>query len=86
MKTQKSIVTNSIGRLLIIVPVIGSMAFTACSDVAGTAGTPSGVNLQSAVAGKPRTGDNVTIGRRTYDSEGRGFDRPWPFGPESDQQ
>jgi hypothetical protein len=86
MKTQNSIVNNLIRRLLLIVPVSCSMAFAACSDVAGTAGTHQAVNLQSAVAGKARSGDNVTVGRRTYDSESRGFDRPWPFGPESDQQ
>jgi hypothetical protein len=86
MKTQKSIYTNSIRRLPLIVPVIFSLAFAACSDVGGTAGTHPAVNLQSAVVGEPQPGDYVTIGRRTYNSESRGFDRPWPFGPESDQQ
>jgi hypothetical protein len=73
-------------RFRLMVPVIFSMAFAACSDVAGTAQTHPAVNLQSAVVGEPQPGDNVTIGPRTYNSETRGFDRPWPFGPESDQQ
>jgi len=86
MKTQKSIDTNSVRRVLLTVPVICSMAFAAGSDVAGTAGTHPAVNLQSAVVGEPQTGDNVTIGPRTYDSDTRDFDRPWPFGPESGPQ
>ena len=86
MKTQKLIHTNSIRRLLLMVPVICSMAFAACSDVAGPAGTHTTVNLQTAVVGEPRTGDNVTIGPRTYNSETRSFDSPWPFGPESNPQ
>jgi hypothetical protein len=36
MKTKKSIHTNSIRRLLVLVPVI-LIAFAACSDLAGTA-------------------------------------------------
>jgi hypothetical protein len=78
--------THSIRRLLLMVPVISSMAFAACSDVAGTAGTHAAVSFHSAVVGEPRTGDNVTIGLRTYNSETRSFDRPWPFGPESNPQ
>ena len=69
MKTKKSIHIHSIPRLLFMVPVIYSIAFAACSDVAGTAGTHATVNLQSAVVGRPQTGDNVTIGPRTYNSE-----------------
>jgi hypothetical protein len=86
MKTQKSIHTNTNHRLLLVVPVICSMAFAACSDVAGTPGTHQAVNLQSAVIGHAKSSDNVTIGSRTYNSEARSFDRPWPFGPESDPQ
>jgi hypothetical protein len=86
MKTQRSIHTNSICRLFLMVPAVCSLAFAACSDVASTAGTHRAVNLQSAVVGEPETGDNVTIGPRTYNSESRGFDRPWPFGPESNPQ
>ena len=82
MKTQKS--TH---RLLLIAPVIYSMAFAACSDLPGTAGTtrPT-VNFQSAAVAEPQTGDNVTIGPRTYNSETRSFDSPWPFGPQSNPQ
>jgi hypothetical protein len=86
MKTQTSIHSNFICRLLLMVPVICSMAFAACSEVAGTAGTHLTVNLQSALVGKPQTGDNVTIGPETYNSKDHGFDRPWPFGPEFNPQ
>jgi hypothetical protein len=86
MKTKTSIHIHSIPRLLLMVPVICSMAFAACSEAAGTAGPHPTVNLQSAVVGRPQTGDNVTIGPRTYNSETRSFDRPWPFGPEFNPQ
>jgi hypothetical protein len=85
-KTQKSIHNHSIRRLLLMVPVICSMALAASSGVAGTAGTHATVSLQTAVVGKPQTGDNVTIGPRTYNTEARDFERPWPFGPESNPQ
>jgi hypothetical protein len=69
MKTKKSIHIHSIPRLLLMVSVICSMAFVACSDVAGTAGTHPTVNLQSAAVGEPQTDDNVTIeaGKSPYD-------------------
>jgi hypothetical protein len=86
MKTQKSIHTNSIRRSLLIVSVICPLAVAACSDVAGTAGTHATVSFKSAVVGEPQTGDNVSIGPRTYNSETRSFDRPWPFGAESNPQ
>jgi hypothetical protein len=86
MKTQKSIHSHSIRRLLLMVPVICSIAFAACSDVAFGAGTHPAVNLQSAAVGESQTSDNVTIGPRTYNSDTRDFDRPWPFGPESNPQ
>jgi hypothetical protein len=86
MKTQKSTHTDSIRGLVLVIPVICSMALAACSDVAGTPGTHQAVNLQSAVVGHVGTSDNVTIGPRTYNPETRSFDRPWPFGPESSTQ
>jgi hypothetical protein len=86
MKTQKSIHSHTLRRLVLIVPVMASMAFAACSDVAGTGGTHAMVNLQSAAVGGSRTGDNLTIGPRTYEPETRSFDRPWPFGPEGGPQ
>jgi hypothetical protein len=86
MKTQPFIHTNSHGGLLLIVPVICSMAFAACSDIASAPGAHQAVNLQSAVLGHAKPSDNVTIGPRTYNSETRSFDRPWPFGPESGPQ
>jgi hypothetical protein len=86
MKTQRSTHTNFTRGLALVVPVIFSMAFAACSDVAGTTGAHQGVNLQSAVIGHVGTGDSVTIGPATYNAEARSFDRPWPFGPESSAQ
>ena len=86
MKNKISIRTNSNRGLLLVLPAICSMAFAACSDVAGTPGTHQAVNLQSAVEGHAKTGDNVTIGPRTYNTEARSFDRPWPFGPVSGPQ
>ena len=52
-----------------MVPVMCSIAFAACSDVAGTAGTHPTVNLQSAAVGEPQSGDSVTIepGKSPYD-------------------
>jgi len=81
MKAEKCI-----ARLILMAPVIYSLGFAGCSEVAGTAGAQSIVNLQSARVRKLRTGDNVTIGPATYNSETRNFDRPWPFGPESSAQ
>jgi hypothetical protein len=86
MKTQKTIDGGSNRGLLLMVPVVCSMAFAACSDVAGTPGTHQAVNLQSAVVGRAWTTDNVTIGPRVYNTETRSFDRPWPFGPEAGAQ
>jgi hypothetical protein len=85
MKTQKSLQSKFIRRSLLLVPVLCSIPFAACSDVAGTAGTHPTVNLQFAAVGEPQTGENVTVGPETYNSEARSFDRPWPFGPESNQ-
>jgi hypothetical protein len=86
MKIQQLTHIGSIRGLVSVIPVICSMAFAACSDVAGTPGTHQAVNLQSAVVGHGVTGSNVTIGPRTYNPETRSFDRPWPFGPESSAQ
>jgi hypothetical protein len=55
MKSQKVSDTKLIPRLLIF-SLICSLAFAACSDADGTAGTHANVNLQSAA-----TGDNATI-------------------------
>jgi hypothetical protein len=52
--------------LLLVVPIICSMAFAACSDVAGTPGTHQAVNFQSALVGHVKTGDNVTSGPRLF--------------------
>jgi hypothetical protein len=60
-------------RLILIVPAIALLGLTACSTADGTA--------------RHNDGDGyANIPRRAYNSESRGFDRPWPFGPESTQQ
>jgi len=64
MKTKKLLDTNLIPRLLVI-PVIFSLAFTACSDVGGMAGSHAIVNLQSAAVGALQTDDNVTVDPNT---------------------
>ena len=86
MKIQKSILTNSVRRSLLMVSVTCSMTFAACLGVASTAGTHPTVNLQRAVVGEPQIGDNVTIGPSIYNSRDKSFDRPWPFGPEFNPQ
>jgi hypothetical protein len=73
MPTNITLNSDTYLRLLLIVPAIGLLALTGCS----TAGRTAGQN---------RTHGYVQIGARTYNSESRSFDRPWPFGPESDQQ
>jgi hypothetical protein len=72
--------------VVLIVPLTCSLAVAACSDLGGEAGTHPTVNLQSARVGGPQTGDNVTIGPTTYNSESKSFERPWPFGPEFNPQ
>lgn len=67
MKTKQFINTNFIPRLL-VVSVICSLAFVACSDLNDMAGTPTNVNLQSAAMGVRQTGDQITIGPSTSDS------------------
>jgi hypothetical protein len=65
--------SNTYLRLLLIVPAVGLLGLTGCSTADRT-------------VGQNRTGGNVQILARTYDSESRDFDRPWPFGPESTQE
>jgi hypothetical protein len=73
MKNQLPINKKSYLQLLVLVPAIGLLGLTACSSIDGT-------------AGKSQTGNYLTIGASTYNSESHGFERPWPFGPESSQQ
>ena len=86
MKTINLFYVNFIHRLVFVVPVIGAIAFAACSNVTGTAGAHSNVNFQSAVSGAPHSGDNLTIGPLSYNSEAHGFEYAWPFGPEYNPQ
>jgi hypothetical protein len=59
--------------LIVLTIVSVSSLATGCSTAQGT--TKEG-----------RSGGFVQIEPRTYNSETRGFDRPWPFGPESSVQ
>ena len=65
--------TNTYLRLLLTTPVIALLGLTACSSADGTARH----NDRAGYADIPP---------RAYNSESRGYDRPWPFGSESTQQ
>ena len=65
--------TNTSFRLLLTTPIIALLGLTACSSTGGTARH----NYRGGYADIPP---------RAYNSESRGYDRPWPFGPESAQQ
>jgi hypothetical protein len=58
---------------LLSIAIVSSLLATSCSTARGT--TKQG-----------RSGGYVQIEPRQYNSETRGFDRPWPFGPESNVQ
>lgn len=73
MKENKCFNTNTYLRLLLIAPAIALLGLTACSTAGGTAKSNN-------------NGSYADIPKRAYNSESRGFDRPWPFGPESTQQ
>jgi hypothetical protein len=60
-------------QLVLIVPAIALLGLTGCSTADGT-------------ARHNYAGGYAQIAPRAYNSEGRSFDRPWPFGPESAQQ
>jgi len=59
-------------RLSLILPAIALLGLAGCS----TADPPAGHNSTAY----------IVIAPPAYNSEGRDFDRPWPFGPESTQQ
>ena len=86
MENQSFIRKNALRGALLIAPVISSMVFASCSDVAGTAAADSMVNFQAPTTGENTTGRDLTISERTYNSETKSFDRPWPFGPEENPQ
>jgi hypothetical protein len=73
MKENKCLNASTYLRLLLIAPAIALLGLTACSTADGTAKSNN----------KGRFAD---IPPRAYNPESRGFDRPWPFGPESTQQ
>ena len=74
MKENKYFDTNTYLRFLLIAPAIALLGLTACSTADGTA------------RHNPRDGGYADIPPRAYNPESRGYDRPWPFGPESTQQ
>jgi hypothetical protein len=60
-------------RMALILPAVATLWLASCSTV------------DAKVKHNYRTGF-VTIAPRAYNSESRGYDRPWPFGSESTQQ
>jgi len=73
MPTNMTLNSDTCLRLLLIVSAVGLLGLTGCSTADRT-------------VGQNRTGGYVQILARTYNSESRDFDRPWPFGPESSEQ
>ena len=73
MKDNKYFNIKTYLRLFLIVPAIALLGLTACSTSDGTAKANN-------------SGRYANIPSRAYNPESRGFDRPWPFGPESTQQ
>lgn len=73
MKERKCFNTNTCLGLILIVPAIALLGLTACSTAGGTARHSD-------------RGGYTDIPPRAYNPESRGYDRPWPFGPESTQQ
>jgi hypothetical protein len=73
MIENKTLQTDTYLSLLLIVPAIALLGLTACSTTEGT-------------AKRHYKGGYADIAPRSYNSESRSFDRPWPFGPESTQQ
>jgi hypothetical protein len=73
MRTNIILDTNTYLRLALIVPAIALIGITGCSTA-------------DPIVEHNHTDSYVTISPRTYNTESRGFDRPWPFGPESTQQ
>jgi hypothetical protein len=73
MKEKKSFHPKTYRRLVLLVPGIVLLGLTACSTAGGT-------------ARHNYKGGYADIRPLAYNPESRGFDRPWPFGPESTQQ
>jgi hypothetical protein len=73
MKTNISMNHTRYFRIALIFPAVAAL-WLATSSTA-----------DAKVKQNYRTGF-VTIAQQAYNSESRGYDRPWPFGPESTQQ
>jgi len=86
MRNQLSLHAHSYHSILLIVPAISVMAFAGCSSVGGTGETRSAPTMLTEAAAKHGSGAHVTVGPSTYNTETMNFDRPWPFGPESNSQ
>ena len=72
MQTYITLNPNNYLRLGLIAHAIALLGLTSCS----TADPPVRHN----------TAENIEIAPSAYNSDSQGFDRPWPFGPESTQQ
>jgi hypothetical protein len=81
MKSNITLADKAYFRLLMMVPAIALLGFAGCSSVTKW----SNGNHRESYSRISHSG-YVTISPREYNPESRSFDRPWPFGPESDQQ
>jgi hypothetical protein len=84
MKSQVLLKRSFYLQLLLMVPTIALLGLAGCTGTNGL-GTNRAVAMLTGADGGHLPGDNLTIGRRTYNAETHSFDRPWPFGPESNQ-
>jgi hypothetical protein len=73
MKKYITLDSNTSLRLALMVPAIALMGITGCST-------------DDPIVKSNDTGAYLSIAKRGYNTESRGFDRPWPFGPESSEQ
>jgi hypothetical protein len=72
MKTYITLDPNNYLRLTLIVPAVALLGLASCSTIDPPV--------------RHNTAAYLKIAGPAYNSESRGFDRPWPFGPESSQQ
>ena len=72
MKAYLNLDRNNYLGLTLMVPAIALLGLTSCSTA-----DPSV---------RHNTAAYIEVAPPAYNSESRGFDRPWPLGPESTQQ
>ena len=73
MRTNLILNRKTYLQFLLITPAIALLGIASCAMAQGRV-RPS------------HTNSYLHIGGSSYNSESHGFDRPWPFGPESTQQ